>query len=108
MYMYVRIPHNWASVVSKGSSFYSDVSWYNFTWKHLNLKQLFVVYEQQSSIHVYIADALTCHKVSWVKPSASRDGTLKKPAKQDGEYTTILSQHPYILCQKEIYHLHSD
>ena len=33
-----------------------------------------------------------------MKTSACVDGNLKKPAKQDGNDTTILSHHPYILC----------
>ena len=33
-----------------------------------------------------------------MKTSACRDGTLKKPTKLDGNDTTTLSHHPYILC----------
>ena len=33
-----------------------------------------------------------------MKTSTCRDGTLKKPTKLDGNDTTTLSRHPYILC----------
>ena len=55
MYMYVvTTPHNWACVVSKGSSFlhFCREVWLVLQF-HLNLWQLFVLCEQQSLILSY-------------------------------------------------------
>ena len=49
---------------------------------------------------MYIVHAkVTKKKFSFRKTSACRDRTLKKPTNLDGNNTSTVSPHPYILCQ---------
>ena len=98
----MRTPHNWTCVVGKGSSFYFcngslmvgfaislEIVWIYNT--------LFVFCEQQGSVLFYFTDHASSH---WAPLSPSFSLTIpKKPAKQDGNETTILGHYSYILCR---------